>query len=146
MAQSNGNGGVGALPSELLADGAVIGAKVRVVTQADEAFEGVIFTLDPVASFLILGASLSPLLTDDEDTFGNGKIYLTHCSYLFARCAKQKRALQTVQRRSRRTCSRSKRSRRLRCGCGDTERAACTARLSCFLMRMVVLWLIVRSS
>lgn len=57
MAQSNGNSD-GALPSELLADGTVIGAKVRVVTQADETFEGAIFTLDPVASFLILGASL----------------------------------------------------------------------------------------
>lgn len=58
--QSNGNGGGGggALPAELLADGAVIGAKVRVVTQADETFEGAVFTLDPVASFLILGASL----------------------------------------------------------------------------------------
>jgi hypothetical protein len=43
------------LPAELLADGRVIGAKVRVLTQAAEAFEGVIFTIDPIASFLILG-------------------------------------------------------------------------------------------
>ncbi|KAF1317105.1 hypothetical protein FI667_g14995, partial [Globisporangium splendens] len=46
--------GSSALPTELLADGRVIGAKVRVLTQAEEAFEGVIFTIDPVASFLIL--------------------------------------------------------------------------------------------
>lgn len=55
MAQSS-NGISSVVPAELLADGKVIGAKVRVLTQADESFDGVIFTLDPVASFLILGA------------------------------------------------------------------------------------------
>ncbi|TYZ64708.1 hypothetical protein PybrP1_011061 [[Pythium] brassicae (nom. inval.)] len=55
MAQSNGGGaGGGALPAELLADGCVVGARVRVLTQADETFEGAIFTVDPVASFLFL--------------------------------------------------------------------------------------------
>lgn len=56
MAQSNGGGARGgALPVELLADGCVVGARVRVLTQADETFEGAIFTIDPVASFLFLG-------------------------------------------------------------------------------------------
>lgn len=41
---------------ELLADGAVVGAQVRVVTGSDEVFEGSVFTLDPVSNFLILGA------------------------------------------------------------------------------------------
>ncbi|GLE08706.1 hypothetical protein PINS_up020069 [Pythium insidiosum] len=35
-------------------DGKVVGAKVRVTTCHDETFEGVIFTLDAVANFLIL--------------------------------------------------------------------------------------------
>ncbi|GLE11185.1 hypothetical protein PINS_up023523 [Pythium insidiosum] len=43
-----------ALPSELCVDGKVVGAKVRVTTCHDETFEGVIFTLDAVANFLIL--------------------------------------------------------------------------------------------
>lgn len=90
MAQSNGNGS-GVLPSELLADGAVIGAKVRVVTQADDTFEGTIFTLDPVASFLILGASLFPSLAN--------KILLQwemnanrNCCYVYVRVALSRRA------------------------------------------------------
>lgn len=70
MAQSNGGGagGTGALPAELLADGRVVGAKVRVITQADEAFEGTIFTIDPVASFLFLGGTRSLFLRACECT------------------------------------------------------------------------------
>ncbi|RLN10746.1 hypothetical protein BBJ28_00008897 [Nothophytophthora sp. Chile5] len=44
----------GGLPEELKQDGKAVGAKVRVVTSAQENFEGVIFTVDPVANFLIL--------------------------------------------------------------------------------------------
>ncbi|RLN98803.1 hypothetical protein BBJ28_00017360 [Nothophytophthora sp. Chile5] len=47
----------GGLPEELQQDGKAVGAKVRVVTSAQESFEGVIFTVDPVANFLILGAT-----------------------------------------------------------------------------------------
>lgn len=47
-----------ALPNELYLDGKVVGAKVRVVTCHDESFEGIIFTLDPIANFLILGMML----------------------------------------------------------------------------------------
>lgn len=43
------------LPAELLADGQVVGSTVRVQTRAGESFQGVVFTLDPVANFLILG-------------------------------------------------------------------------------------------
>ncbi|KUF97271.1 hypothetical protein AM588_10006591 [Phytophthora nicotianae] len=43
------------LPAELQQDHKAVGAKVRVVTAAQETFEGVIFTLDPVANFLVLG-------------------------------------------------------------------------------------------
>ncbi|KAG6612678.1 uncharacterized protein IUM83_03225 [Phytophthora cinnamomi] len=42
------------LPAELLQDHKAVGAKVRVLTSAQESFEGVIFTLDPVANFLVL--------------------------------------------------------------------------------------------
>ncbi len=42
------------LPTELR-DGNAIGAKVRVFNREDETYEGIIFTLDPVAHFLILG-------------------------------------------------------------------------------------------
>lgn len=47
------------LPAELLADGRAVGAVLRVQTRAGERFEGVVFTLDPVADFLFLGASQS---------------------------------------------------------------------------------------
>ncbi|GMF38304.1 unnamed protein product [Phytophthora fragariaefolia] len=43
-----------ALPAELQQDHKAVGAKVRVLTGAQETFEGVIFTLDPVANFLVL--------------------------------------------------------------------------------------------
>lgn len=43
------------LPSELQQDHKAVGAKVRVVTSGQESFEGIIFTLDPVANFLVLG-------------------------------------------------------------------------------------------
>lgn len=46
----------GALPAELLADGRAVGATLRVLTRAGQSVEGVVFTLDPVASFLFLGA------------------------------------------------------------------------------------------
>ncbi|KAG2760030.1 hypothetical protein JG687_00003579 [Phytophthora cactorum] len=42
------------LPAELQQDHKAVGAKVRVVTATQETFEGVIFTLDPVANFLVL--------------------------------------------------------------------------------------------
>ncbi|KAE9008393.1 hypothetical protein PR003_g17616 [Phytophthora rubi] len=42
------------LPAELQQDHKAVGAKVRVLTGAQESFEGVIFTLDPVANFLVL--------------------------------------------------------------------------------------------
>ncbi|EGZ26271.1 hypothetical protein PHYSODRAFT_555839 [Phytophthora sojae] len=42
------------LPSELQQDHKAVGAKVRVVTSGQESFEGIIFTLDPVANFLVL--------------------------------------------------------------------------------------------
>ncbi|KAG7395109.1 protein with role in RNA processing [Phytophthora boehmeriae] len=44
---------VSVLPEELLQDNKAVGAKVRVTTKS-EVFEGVIFTLDPVANFLVL--------------------------------------------------------------------------------------------
>lgn len=46
------------LPAELQQDHKAVGAKVRVLTDAQESFEGVIFTLDPVANFLVLGTTL----------------------------------------------------------------------------------------
>ncbi|KAL3662668.1 hypothetical protein V7S43_012512 [Phytophthora oleae] len=42
------------LPAELQQDHKAVGAKVRVITTGKETFEGVIFTLDPVANFLVL--------------------------------------------------------------------------------------------
>ncbi|KAG1707380.1 hypothetical protein DVH05_026571 [Phytophthora capsici] len=42
------------LPEELQQDHKAVGAKVRVVTTGKETFEGVIFTVDPVANFLVL--------------------------------------------------------------------------------------------
>uniref|UniRef100_M4BN43 AD domain-containing protein n=1 Tax=Hyaloperonospora arabidopsidis (strain Emoy2) TaxID=559515 RepID=M4BN43_HYAAE len=42
------------LPMELLHDHKAVGAKVRVFTRFQEVFEGSIFTLDPVAHFLVL--------------------------------------------------------------------------------------------
>lgn len=47
------------LPAELLADGKVVGATLRVLTRAQQSFEGVVFTLDPVANFLVLGGQPS---------------------------------------------------------------------------------------
>jgi hypothetical protein len=47
------------LPAELQQDHKAVGAKVRVLTNAQETFEGVIFTVDPVANFLVLGASIA---------------------------------------------------------------------------------------
>ncbi|TMW66485.1 hypothetical protein Poli38472_004250 [Pythium oligandrum] len=47
------------MPSELCVDGGVVGAKVRVVTSLEVTVEGVIFTLDPIANFLILEESSS---------------------------------------------------------------------------------------
>lgn len=76
--QSNGSGH-GALPTELVADGRVIGARVRVVTQAEETFEGTIFTIDPVASFLILGMCCNCTCTRDAKISIWSAIYLLHC-------------------------------------------------------------------
>ncbi|DBA04653.1 TPA: hypothetical protein N0F65_012236 [Lagenidium giganteum] len=45
--------GTATLPKELT-DGNILGAKLRVVTMADETFEGAVFTFDPVANFLFL--------------------------------------------------------------------------------------------
>ncbi|POM59467.1 hypothetical protein PHPALM_31798 [Phytophthora palmivora] len=42
------------LPAELQQDHKAVGAKVRVLTTTQETFEGIIFTLDPVANFLVL--------------------------------------------------------------------------------------------
>ena len=50
---------VSVLPTELLHDHKAVGAKVRVVTTSQEVFEGSIFTLDPVANFLVLGTLCS---------------------------------------------------------------------------------------
>ena len=47
------------LPTELQEDHKTVGAKVCVLTNANETFEGVIFTVDPVANFLVLGTILS---------------------------------------------------------------------------------------
>ena len=52
------------LPIELLHDHKAVGAKVRVFTRFQEVFEGSIFTLDPVAHFLVLGTFSSKLLME----------------------------------------------------------------------------------
>lgn len=57
------------IPVELQQDHKVIGAKVRVVTASNEIFEGIIFTMDPKANFLVL---------EEQD----GVKFLTHIFYL----------------------------------------------------------------
>ncbi|CAH0491595.1 unnamed protein product [Peronospora farinosa] len=42
------------LPTKLQQDYKAVGAKVSVLTNSQETFEGVIFTVDPVANFLVL--------------------------------------------------------------------------------------------
>lgn len=42
------------IPAELQQDHKLVGAKIRVTTNTHESFEGIIFTLDPVANFLVL--------------------------------------------------------------------------------------------
>lgn len=46
------------IPAELQQDHKLVGAKIRVTTNTHESFEGIIFTLDPVANFLVLGTDV----------------------------------------------------------------------------------------
>ncbi|RMX68398.1 hypothetical protein KXD40_000129 [Peronospora effusa] len=51
------------LPTKLQQDYKAVGAKVSVLTNSQETFEGVIFTVDPVANFLVL---VDQMLTIEE--------------------------------------------------------------------------------
>ncbi|KAL7680674.1 putative Anticodon-binding domain, protein Lsm12 [Plasmopara halstedii] len=70
------------ITAEMQQDHKVVGAKIRVETNKHETFEGTVFTLDPVANFLVLGRTFARLHHAEERDGAKLRTLIFHCNAL----------------------------------------------------------------